>query len=362
MAAVRLSDVARQAGVSPATASRVLNGSARTPAAEIAERVREVAAALGYIPNAQAQSLARSSSGLIGLVVHDIADPYFSSIARGVQTAAREAGKTLLLISTETPAEERVAVEALASRRADAIVIAGSRSCHPEHGDDNDALAHAAARYEGNGGTLVMIGSPLIPQTHDGEGAPAAPGSPDAAGASETMLLAIPNGPLAADLARALVGAGWSRFAVVAGPGGLQTSDLRLEGFQRGLRDAGVAEATVLRAAFNRGGGFGAGEELEALIRQKADPLCVFAVNDRMAMGAVAGLRARGLGVPADYGIAGFDDIDTLADFVPELTTVHLDLEQIGHDAASAALGAGTDGADLLPAEGRVVLRASTAR
>lgn len=380
MAAVKLSDVAREAGVSPATASRVLNGSDRTPAAEIAERVRAAAAALGYIPNAQAQALARSSSGLLGLVVHDIADPYFSSIARGVQAAARERGKTLLLISTEgTPAEERDAVEAFASRRADAIVMAGSRSVRGGDEGDNAALAREAARYEANGGTLVMVGSPLLAGTHDAGGAPAADGLAGGGGASgwpeagapgadaAAQVLAIPNESLAEDLAEALVGAGWTRFAVVAGPEGLVTSDQRLAGFQRGLAQAGAGGGTVLRAAFNRAGGFGAAEELEALIRDAGDarPLCVFAVNDRMAMGAVAGLRARGLHAPADYGIAGFDDIDTLADFVPELTTVHLDLELIGRDAAAAALasrGAASSDGTLPTAVGRVVVRASTAR
>ena len=77
---VKLTEVARQAGVSLATASRVLNGSSRTPAAAIADRVRSAAEELGYVANAQAQALARSTTGLMGLVVHDIADPYFSAI------------------------------------------------------------------------------------------------------------------------------------------------------------------------------------------------------------------------------------------------------------------------------------------
>ena len=82
MPAVRLTDVAARAGVSLATASRVINGSHRVPAEPIAARVRAAAAELGYVANAQAQALARSATGLIGLVVHDIADPYFSSIVR----------------------------------------------------------------------------------------------------------------------------------------------------------------------------------------------------------------------------------------------------------------------------------------
>ena len=128
VAAKTLSGVARHAGVSLASASRVLNGSSRRPAEEIAERVRAAALELGYVPNAQAQALARSSTGLVGLVVHDISDPYFSSIARGVQHAARNYRRQVLLASTD-PSEsaEHDAVSAFASHRTDAIILAGSR-------------------------------------------------------------------------------------------------------------------------------------------------------------------------------------------------------------------------------------------
>lgn len=98
---VKLTEVARQAGVSLATASRVLNGSSRTPAADIAERVKTAAEELGYVANAQAQALARSTTGLVGLVVHDIADPYFSAIAHGVQQASLDTHHQVLLAGTD---------------------------------------------------------------------------------------------------------------------------------------------------------------------------------------------------------------------------------------------------------------------
>ena len=95
----------------------------------------QAADSLGYVPNAQAQGLARSSSGLIGLIVHDIADPYFASIARGVQKTARDQHKMVLLATTDgTPDDERAAVAAFAARRADSIVIAGSRSTRAQDG------------------------------------------------------------------------------------------------------------------------------------------------------------------------------------------------------------------------------------
>lgn len=360
MPAVTLSEVARAAGVSPATASRVLNGSSRIPGADIAERVKAAAASLGYIPNAQAQALARSSSGLLGLIVHDIADPYFSSIARGVQSAARELNKILLLTSTEgTPAEERLAVEAFTSRRADAIVLAGSRSTRTEDELANSALLREAYRYLANGGRLVLVGHDLVdpsPPETASQGDTAHP-----MGASAPVLIEIPNESLARELAGTLGGQGFSRFVIVAGPEGLMTSDLRVAGFQQGLVEQGLDRADVLRASFNRDGGFDAGLELEETVRQAADggnPCCIFAVNDRMAMGLVAALRRSGLRAPQDYAVAGFDDINTLEDFIPGLTTVRLPLQEIGRTAAEAAL----TGADPTPASGGVVLRESTAR
>ncbi|HKU11902.1 LacI family DNA-binding transcriptional regulator [Sinomonas sp.] len=364
MAAVTLSEVARAAGVSPATASRVLNGSSRTPGADIAERVRAAAAALGYIPNAQAQALARSSSGLLGLIVHDIADPYFSSIARGVQSAARELGKILLLTSTEgTPAEERLAVEAFTSRRADAIVMAGSRSTRTEDSLDNAALKRETERYLANGGSLVLVGHDLVaPEGTSDHAAPS--GSEDAdleaAFAPSPLLVSIPNEFLARDLGLSLSDEGFSRFTIVAGPEGLMTSDLRVSGFQMALGEKGLPRAEVSRSAFNRDGGYEAGAKLESSVRaaiEAGNRVCIFAVNDRMAMGVVAALRQKGLHAPTDYAIAGFDDINTLEDFIPGLTTVRLPLEEIGRKAARAAL----TGEDPLPAAGEVILRESTA-
>src|SRR6478609_3630487 len=102
--AVTLTDVAVRAGVSQPTASRVLNGSLRKPAQHIVDAVRKAADELGYSPNAQAQALARASTGLLGLVVHDVADPYFSAIVDGVQRAAVSRGRLVLLaVSSREP-------------------------------------------------------------------------------------------------------------------------------------------------------------------------------------------------------------------------------------------------------------------
>ncbi|MDQ1059121.1 LacI family transcriptional regulator [Arthrobacter globiformis] len=355
MAASTLTEVARLAGVSPATASRVLNGSARTPGPDITERVRKAADSLGYIPNAQAQGLAKSSSGLIGLIVHDIADPYFSAIARGVQTAARHQNKMVLLATTAgSPADERAAVAAFAARRADSIVIAGSRSARTADRQGNAELAAELDRYCRNGGRVGVVGHAVVGAESD----------------AGYHVVEVPNEDLAAALARELAASHAGEFVIIAGPEGLLTSDDRVRGFQRGLADVGLPPADVLHTGFDRTGGYEAGLELAARIGAHggsggAGPdagrprLCIFAVNDVMAIGATAALRSRGLRIPRDAAIAGFDDIETLRDFRPALSTVRLPLEEIGRLAVPGT-GSGQAVAATVAVAGEVTLRRST--
>ncbi|MET3174925.1 UNVERIFIED_ORG: LacI family transcriptional regulator [Arthrobacter sp. UYCu721] len=350
MAASTLTEVARLAGVSPATASRVLNGSARIPGKDIADRVRQAAESLGYIPNAQAQGLAKSSSGLIGLIVHDIADPYFAAIARGVQEAAREQHKMVLLATTEgAPESEKEAVAAFAARRADSIVIAGSRTSRTEDREGNTELAAELDRYCRNGGQVGVVGHAIV-----------------GAGATEGYhVVTVPNEELAAQLASELAASWEEDFVIVGGPAGLFTSDDRIRGFQRGLASAGVTAADVIRTDFTRAGGFEAGLALAARIKasqpgSETKRLCIFAVNDVMAIGAAAALRSLGLRIPRDAAVAGFDDIETLRDFRPALSTVHLPLEEIGRQAARSAASLSSDGAGSSPITGHAILRRST--
>lgn len=330
MAAVTLSGVARHAGVSLATASRVLNGSSRRPAEDISERVRAAALELGYVPNAQAQALARSSTGLVGLVVHDISDPYFSSIARGVQHAARNYERQVLLASTD-PSEgaERDAVSAFASHRTDAIILAGSRRTT----SDPD-LELELVRYEKNGGRVVTIG-----------------GSPGAG-----LTVPVGNADGAAALVTELVSRGITRFAILAGPAELNTARDRVAGFNSALEAAGLEAAAVVGSAFTREGGFEAAQHCWEELRGERG-VCMLAVNDVMAIGAIAGLRCVGVSVPEDALVTGFDDIPTLRDYSPALTTVRLPLEQLGEDAANLALNSAHT--DPEPVRGEVIIRQS---
>ncbi|WP_425954860.1 LacI family DNA-binding transcriptional regulator [Xylanimonas sp. McL0601] len=335
----RLQDVAEHAGVSLATASRVLNGSARQPGPDLVAKVRASADALGYVVNAQAQALARSRTGLLGLVVQDISDPYFSSIAAGAQVAAREHGLQLLLASTDRdPAVELEAVAALVAHRADAIVVVGTRRDGPE----DDALDAALTRYRDSGGHAVLVGQPL------GDVRTVRP--PNAAGGEA----------LAVDLLR--LGLRW--FVVLGRWETWATPRERSEAFTRAVAAGGGVVEVVPVAEFSRDGGYGAAAAVSDLVeRSHGERLCVFATSDVMAIGLMAGLRERGVRVPDDVLVAGFDDIPTLRDHVPALTTVRVPLEEMGRRAVLAAV-AELDGEELVAPDGgltaEVVLREST--
>lgn len=336
-AAATLSDVARHAGVSLATASRVLNGSAdRTVGPAYREQVLRSAELLGYSPNAQAQAVARGASNLVGLLVHDISDPYFSTIAAGVTDIAEDLGATVMLASTrQRPERELEYLATLRAHRARAVVMVGSRWADKRH---QELVAREIDAYRRAGSRVAAVSQERLgvdtvqPQNRAG----------------------------ARDLARALVDHGHETFGVLGGPEGLITARDRVTGFREGLRERGVAEAPVFRGVFTRDGGYDATRQLLA---DGHRPGCLFAVNDVMAVGAMAAVRDHGLSVPGDVAVAGFDDIETLRDVTPALTTVALPLRDMGRQAAQMALepDPDADGAQLVRVAGTVILRASTA-
>ncbi|MEU4442860.1 LacI family DNA-binding transcriptional regulator [Actinosynnema sp. NPDC050801] len=332
---VTLAEVAKHAGVSLATASRVLNGSTRQVSEELRERVLGTARRLGYLPNASAQALARNSSVLVGLVVHDIADPYFSSIAAGVTRIAEDAGLVVVLGTTGRDARREVElVNTLRAHRARAVVIAGSRTT------DRSAsrqLAEEITAFTAQGGRVACVSQAKL--------------------GTDTVVPANRSGARA--LARRLAGLGHRRFAVLAGPPDLLVARDRLAGFKAGLADEGLdlPDANVIASGFTRDGGHAA---VADLIAAHTGATCVFAVNDVMALGAMAALRDHGLRVPQDVSVAGFDDIPTLRDLVPALSTVRLPLEEMGERAARLVLDDVVAGPRTVRVAGEVVLRAST--
>ena len=331
-----MSQVAREAGVSIATASRAFNGSAnRTVREDLRERVMAAAERLRYVPDANAQAMARGRTSSLGLIVHDIADPYFSSIAAGVTIAAERADLAVTLASTQNdPSREARFVEVLTSQRARAIVIAGGRRAD----QSDELLSRALEGFRRAGGSVALIGQSL-------------PG---------VNTVVIQNREGCAALAREVHALGYRRFAVLAGPA-VQTARDRRAGFIEELEKLGcpVPPDAIITSGFTREGGY---EGMQTLLRDGPSVEIVFAVNDVMAVGAMAAAREAGIRVPEDIAVAGFDDIVTLRDVTPALTTVRVPLVDIGIAATELAIAAPSDEPQLIHMFGTVVLRESTAR
>lgn len=339
---VTLQDVADRAGVSLTTASRVVNDGSRKVGKALADRVHKAVAELGYTANLQARAVATGQSTMIGVALRDISDPYFSSIAAGlIEVANGEAvgGGRLLVCMSSTAADEEAEREYVAlmrAQRARAVVLVGSRSDNTAAREALRAELHAFTR---SGGRAACIGQDLL--------------------GVDTVLPENRGGAEA--LARALAALGHRRFAVLAGPRSLLTGQDRTSGFRDGLNAWSVKldPALVVHGDLSRDGGYAAMSEI--LSAGEPLPDCVFAVSDIMAVGALARLRAAGIDVPGDIALAGFDDISTLRDVYPPLTTVRLPLKRLGEIAARLVL---SDDAPrrprVVPVPGEVVLREST--
>jgi LacI family transcriptional regulator len=331
-APVTLSDVAAHAGVSLATASRALNGSARTVNAEMKERVLASSRVLGYSANALAQAVARGSTRTVAVVLGDIADPYFSAIASGVIDEAEKNDLVVTMWATGSQPDRLLStLAAMRSQRPQALIVAQSGQLTPEEGDP---IARELLALERSGTTICTIG----------------------AGSGSFLRVLVDNFGASSALAEALVDRGYSRFLVLAGDPNLRTPAERAAGFVAGLRGRGIEPIRVRTGGFSRVGG---SATMSAAIAEGDRPDCVFAVTDVMALGAAAAARDAGLEPGVDVGIAGFDDIQSVQDVSPAMTTVAIPLAELGAEALRAALGKRTRGEDaLIP--GAVVLRDST--
>jgi len=336
-AAVTLHDVAREAGVSLATASRALNGSARTVNDEYRQRVLAAALKLSYTTNLSAQAVAKGSTTSVALLVGDIADPYFSSIAAGVIKGSEEAGLIVTMSVTERSSERELElVRALRGQRPRVIILAGSRSSNEQHQGE---LQRELEAFEAAGGRVVFVSQHELP--------------------FDTVRIDNYGGARA--LAESLVGLGYTRFAAITGETALLTATDRLAGFADGLAEHGlrILPEHVVSGGFTRDGGYEGA--LELADRGLDGVELIFAVNDVMAIGAMSGLRSRGIEPGRDVAIAGFDDIQTVRDVTPALTTVGIPLFEVGESALAVALRARESGAERdLSVATAVVLRAST--
>ncbi len=334
---VTLGEVAARAEVSLATASRVLNSTDRKVGEELRARVEQAVAELGYTPNMHARALASSTSSLVGLLVQDLIDPYFSTIADAIIHAADARELFVTVGSTFHDHERELSYfRALRAQHVSAVVLVGTRTTHRVR---EQRMADAIADFRAAGGHIASVSEARL-------GAPA---------------VVPPNHAGARALAIALAEAGHRRFAILGGQKELLAARDREAGFRAGLRTQGIelAPEATIRGSFDRDGGHAA---IAQLTKRELQGRCVFAVNDLMALGAMAALRERGLRVPQDVSVAGFGDIPTLRDLVPALSTVRLPLRSMGELALALALGNDDGAPPKVDVEWDVLLRDSTRR
>lgn len=332
----KLRDVAERAGVSVATASRVLSGKADGVRPQRREAVIAAARDLQYVPNAHAQALARAGTTHIGAILHDVSDSYFSEIVRGLQRAAVDAGQLVTVCNSyRDPERELAYVGLLRSERIGALILTGSGLDDRSY---SERLAAQIGAFVSTGGRTVFIGRHHV--------------------AGDAVLPDNVGGARA--LARALVATGHRRFAAISGPPLLTTTRDRLDGFKAGLAEHGIAldPTAIAPGDFSRESGMAG---MSQLLDAGVDATCVFALNDAMALGALRTLRDRKIDVPGRISLAGFDDIPTTLDTNPTLTTVHIPLVEMGALAVSLALEPPSDELRVRHIRAEVVLRESTA-
>ena len=307
-----ITDVARRAGVSTATVSRVLNRN--YPVSDgVRQRVLEAVRDLGYVANAHARALLTSTSGTVGVILHDVSDPYFAEIVRGIQeVAAREDRLVVICNSLREPNREITYIEMLRAHRVDAIIMAGGHILDDEY---MMALREQALQLRAQGSRLVLCGR------HPVRADAVVPDN--TAGGSR--------------LVRHLLERGHRRIAHIAGPENLSTAQDRLDGYLGALASYAIEAdpALVTGGDFTREAGYEAtGRLLDAGVAFTA----VSAANDLTAVGVLACLRDRGLRVPEDVSVAGFDDLPVARDVTPQLTTVRVPMLEMGRQSMLLAL------------------------
>jgi DNA-binding LacI/PurR family transcriptional regulator len=305
-----LEEVARAAGVSRATASRVINGSP-TVGIEARQSVERAIAQLGYVPNRAARSLVTRRNDSIGVVIAEptrriFGDPYFAEVLRGISAglAAREVA--LVLVMSQSPEEERQAERYLTGGHVDGVILFSL------HGDDP------------------------LPEHLQSRGIPVVVGGEPPHGARVSNVDADNHGGTIAAVNH-LIEQGRTRIATITGPLDMPAAVTRRLSFLEAIRAAGRTPDPNLEESggFTREGGQRA---MEVLLQRCPDIDAVFAASDLMAAGALSALHAAGRRVPEDVAVVGFDDSIIALSTQPALSSVHQSMEVTGRELANVLL------------------------
>jgi LacI family transcriptional regulator len=319
-----IADVARTAGVSPATVSRVLNGSTAV-SGDLATRVRAAAAETGYQPFGPARALRLRRTPVWSVIVADIENPFFTSVLRGVEDVAREHDHRVLLGNSDEDLEREAAyLDTASAEQMAGVVIAVASTA------DSQLVP------------LLDAGIPIVavdrrPERH----------------AVDSVI--VDNRRGAALAAEHLLEAGYRRIACVTGPARLSTANERLEGY------AAVVERPISqRANFRQDGG---SKAAAALLAGDDPPDAFFVANNLMTIGVLEAIRSAGLRVGADVGVVGFDDAPWASLIDPPLTVVAQPAREIGREAARLLVTPSADGTPReVVLQPELIVRTSTTR
>jgi LacI family transcriptional regulator len=304
-----LRDVASQAGVHPATASRALNPETRSLVnAETASRVIKVAKSLGYRPNPIARSLKTARSATIGLMVPDLTNPLFPPIVRGVERVLSPVGYSAWIVNTDNDLErERAQVQSLMSRQVEGFIIATARLEHP-----------LLEQLHAEGVPMVLVNRRLA----DGNVPSVTPD--DAAGAA----MAVAH----------LASLGHTRIAHLAGPQDTSTGVVRLRAYREALAAHGLEHDPDLVAVCASWTEVEGAVGLRELLDRGVEFTAVLGGNDMLALGCYDVLEERGLLCPQDLSVVGFNDVPFVDKLRPPLTSIREPHEEMGVEAAHLLL------------------------
>ncbi len=330
---ILLADVAREAGVSPATASRVLSGSSYPVSDQVRERVLRVAEELGYRPNALARALATQHSRVVGVIIGDVTDPYFATIARGIEDYARSLEYlTIVCNADRSPQTELAYLEMLQEQHAAGIIFTGGIFSGMK---ESEALKSAVREAVERGERIIALAERDF---------------------GNVPRIMTDNRRALYDVTQYLIHLGHRRISYVDGPRGFTTGDLRREGYYDAMREAGL-EPNLVAGGFDYESGRVSGMRL--LAAPLPDAIIVF--NDESAIGVITTLRQAGVQIPEQVSIAGVDG--TRYAELMDLTTVNLPMYELGALAARSLLA--WDDSPIPPLTilpHRVVPRGTTAR
>lgn len=294
-------DVAKLAGVAPITVSRVINNAGYI-SQETKEKVEAAIQELGYVPNTLARGLRSKKTNSIALVVADITNPYFTSMARGVEDVAGSNGYTVIYCNTdESEAKEDKYANILVQRQVDGVLLV------PACGNAR------TIRYMNNNNIDVVVLDRRISE-------------------NETNLVCSDSENGARELTELLIKLGHKKIAIITGPDNVSTSTDRVAGYRSALQYTGISEyEQVYYGGFNQQTGY---ESTRIAMQSSSRPTAIFAANNFILIGVVKALRELNLKVPEDVSVVGFDDFPESMLIEPFFTVAIQPAYEMGQKAA----------------------------